>query len=72
MIGEATIMRESKYTDWDRVPLFLTVIEAAELLAVHRNTVMNQIRSGRLQAHKIGREWRISKDAILEMLREGE
>lgn len=72
MIREATIMRESKYTDWDRVPLFLTVIEAAELLSVHRNTVMNQIRSGRLQAHKIGREWRIGKDAILEMLRKDE
>jgi excisionase family DNA binding protein len=47
---------------------YVTVGEAAKLLGVHRNTVHNWIRSGRLTAHKVvetNREfYRIERDSL--------
>lgn len=39
--------------------LAVDVDEAAGLLSVHRNTVLREIRRGRLRAMKIGRVYRI-------------
>jgi excisionase family DNA binding protein len=48
---------------------YVTVGEAAKLLGVHRNTVHNWIRSGRLTAHKVienNREfYRIERDSLI-------
>lgn len=71
MIG-AIEMSERKFANWDQVPLVMTINEAAEVCGVHRNTIVNMIRDGRLAATKVGREWRITKDEIRRMLGEGE
>lgn len=42
----------------------LTVDEVATLMRVHRNTVYRWCRSGRLPATKIGKDWRVSRDAV--------
>lgn len=49
-------------------PEILNVEEAADLLRVSNQTVYNLIKQGRLTAAKIGREWRFSRDAILDMI----
>jgi excisionase family DNA binding protein len=38
-----------------------TLLEAAELLSCHRETLRRAIRTGELQAAKLGREFRISR-----------
>src|SRR6185437_3177764 len=43
---------------------FLTTEEVAKLLNVHSNTVARWIRSGKLPSTKIGRDYRIPRDAI--------
>jgi chromosome partitioning protein len=43
---------------------FLTTEEAARLLNVHPNTIVRWIKSGRLPSSKIGREYRIPREAI--------
>src|SRR3954467_11174146 len=44
--------------------IFLTTEEVAKLLNVHINTVARWIKSGKLPSTKIGREYRIPRDAI--------
>jgi excisionase family DNA binding protein len=41
-----------------------TVQEVAALARVDARVVYNAVRSGRLPAHKIGREWRITRAAV--------
>jgi excisionase family DNA binding protein len=43
---------------------FLTTEEAARLLNVHTNTIVRWIKSGRLPSSRIGREYRIPREAI--------
>ena len=45
-------------------PHFLTTEEAARLLNVHQNTIVRWIKSGRLPSSKIGRDYRIPREAI--------
>lgn len=49
---------------WQNIPPLLTVKEVAGLLRVHVNTIYNWIRGGKLYAFKVGRDWRIPKEAI--------
>lgn len=58
-------MVEQTFTNWDDIPLVLTTDEAAELLRVHVNTVKYLIRNGKLPASKVGRAWRIPREAVL-------
>lgn len=43
---------------------FYTVTQVAELLQVHWQTVLNYIRGGKLQAIKLGKGYRISKESL--------
>jgi len=60
--------QKNKPTHWDTVPLILSVYDAADLLGVHRNTIMTMLRDGRLEGIKVGRAWRIKKQAIRDLL----
>ena len=51
-------------------PEFLTVEEIANRLRVHEDTVLRWIRTKRLKAYKIGRDYRIEKVDYEEFLRE--
>lgn len=46
----------------------LTVKEAAALLKTSRQQIRRMIQNGELPAVKVGREWRISKNALLDYL----
>ena len=43
---------------------FYTVVQVAELLQVHWQTVLNYIKSGKLEAVKLCRGYRISQEAL--------
>lgn len=43
---------------------FYTVEQVAELLQVHWQTVLNYIKGGKLEAMKLGRGYRISKESL--------
>ena len=47
---------------------FLTVAEVAELLGLQPVTIYRYCRAGRLASVKIGKEWRISRAALDELL----
>ena len=50
----------------------LNVDEAAELLGVSPWTVREQARVGRLPGRKVGKEWRFSRQALLDWLSNGD
>jgi excisionase family DNA binding protein len=49
-------------------PEFLTVAEAAALLRVADQTVRNELAARRLPGKKIGKEWRLSRTALIAYL----
>ena len=49
---------------------YLTVEEVADLLRVHWQTVLEYIRSGQLEAGKVGKSYRVTPQATLVFLRE--
>jgi excisionase family DNA binding protein len=49
----------------------LDVEEAAQLLSVSPWTVREQARQGRLPGRKVGKEWRFSRQGLLQWLRVG-
>lgn len=50
----------------------LNVDQAAEFLGFSAYTVREKARTGEIPGRKIGREWRFSREQLLEWLREGE
>jgi len=60
-----------KYANWSELPLLLTVEEAASLLRVHRNTVKNLLRKGKLAGTKVGRSWRIQREVLMAFVAAG-
>lgn len=50
-------------------PGYLSTEEAAQLINVHPNTIVRWIKWGKLPASKIGREYRIPRDAIENRVR---
>ena len=49
-----------------------SVKEAAAILKTSRQQVRKMIQSEELRAEKVGREWRITSDALQEFLEQGE
>ena len=50
----------------------LNVDQAAEFLGFSAYTVREKARSGEIPGRKVGREWRFSREQLLEWLRAGE
>ncbi len=55
----------------DDAPEILNSREAAEFLRVSPETVIREARGGRLPGRRIGKEWRFSRNALLEWLARG-
>lgn len=51
-------------TDLSREPELMTVAQTARVLQMSPETIKRWCRDGALPAMKIGKEWRISHDAI--------
>lgn len=48
-----------------------TLLEAQDILKVTRRTLYNYIKSGKLSAVKIGREWRITHESLKAFIEKG-
>ncbi len=48
---------------------YKSINQVIKELGVHRNTVENWLRSGRLKGVRAGKLWRISSDALEEFLK---
>lgn len=61
---------EEQFPDYPRHKIgeeeFISVMEAAELMGVHRMTVFEKIKSGHIKAHRVGRHYVIEKSQILK------
>ena len=49
---------------------FFTVEQVADLLQIHWQTVLNYIKSGKLNALKLGKGYRIPQESIIEFVNE--
>ena len=52
-------------SNWDDLPLVLTVDEAAEILRLKAHAVEALCRSGELRAARLGADWRIERAAVM-------
>ncbi len=48
-----------------------TLKEVEDILQVTRRSLYNWIKSGKIKAFRVGREWRITKEALLEFTQTG-
>ncbi len=53
-----------RYYGWDQLPVMLNTQEVCCVLRVTEQTVRSMIRDGRLNAIKVGRGWRVERDAL--------
>lgn len=58
----------STITNFNNLPLALTVLEAGQVLRVGRSVTYELVRSGQLRSVRIGRSIRIPRDALVEYL----
>lgn len=50
------------YTDFDQVPVLMTIQDTANFLNMRDRTVLNYIHENIIEAFKVGKEWRIPKE----------
>lgn len=55
------------YTNYESIPMLMTVEQACNLLQMTDQTIYNYIRKGIIEACKIGDQWRIPKDKLLNL-----
>ena len=60
---------ENKYRDLSDLPMILRGEDLMPILGIGRNTAYELIRSGQIRSVRIGRQIRISREALLEFLR---
>ena len=53
--------------DFDHMPLFLTVPQAASVLGIGRNNAYECVRSGAIRSVRLGKLIRIPKAALAEL-----
>lgn len=59
---------KNEVTTTDNLPLVLSVPELAAILHIGRNSAYALVASGQIRVHRIGRNIRISRAAVLEYL----
>ena len=58
------------YTDYEQLPLVLSVNQLIDVLNIGRNTAYELIRSGRIKCIRVGHQIRVPKEAIQSFLQE--
>ena len=56
------------YVSYDDIPLIMKVEDLMPILLIGRNTAYDLIRSGEIQSIRVGRQIRISRDALIAFL----
>ena len=58
------------YVFYGDIPLIMTVEDLMPILLIGRNTAYELVRSGRIKSIRIGRQIRITRDALIEYLKQ--
>ena len=58
-------------SDGRKPPTLLTVREVADYLRVHQRTAYRLITGGSIRAIKIGSQWRVPEQALMEFIETG-
>ena len=56
------------YISYDDIPLIMKVEDLMPILLIGRNTAYELVRSGEIQSIRVGRQIRISRDALIAFL----
>lgn len=51
------------------IPPVMTFSECKSVLKVGKNTLLNLLHSGQLDGFMIGKRWRITRDALIEYIK---
>ena len=54
---------------FERVPEIMAFKECQKLLKVGKNTLLDLIHNGEIEAFKIGNRWKIPRNCVLEFLK---
>lgn len=57
-----------KYTDFDQLPLLLTVKQLAAILGVSIHTAYDLVRSNHIESKRVGTQYRIPKESLKQYL----
>ena len=66
--GKRAKTEANQWRAWEDVPLTMNLYDVAKVLGVHYNTVRRMVYSGKLPAQKMGRIWRIDRNAVKALL----
>ena len=53
---------------YKNIPEIMTFKECQQLLKIGKNTLLDLIHNGELDAFKIGNRWKITKEAVVEFI----
>jgi excisionase family DNA binding protein len=68
--GQAYIKKcTKKLENINQLPTILTIKEIVELLRTTKSTVYRLIKQNQIPAKKVGKEWRIYRDDLIDMIR---
>lgn len=59
---------EQSPRDFNDLPIVLTVSQVAQVLNLGRDTTYDLVRSGRIHSFRAGRQYRVTKAALMEYL----
>ena len=62
-------MDDKKYCSINDLPLVMKVEDLMPVLCIGRNTAYELVRSGQIRSFRVGRAYRVPKDAVEEFLR---
>jgi excisionase family DNA binding protein len=54
---------------FEKVPDILTVKECQQLLKIGKNSMLNFLHTGEMEGFKIGNQWRIYKESVIDFIR---
>lgn len=57
-----------RYTDYEQLPLVLSVADVMDVLHIGRNTAYDLVRSNQIYNIRVGNQIRIPKDALQSFL----
>ena len=61
-------MMAYNYASYSDIPLIMTVEDLMPILLIGRNTAYELVRSGEIKSIRVGRQIRITRDALIEFL----
>ena len=54
------------FFDNQQLPALLTFAEALEYLFISKNTLLKMLHNGTIKGFKVGKQWRIKKEDLIE------